>query len=36
MLYYARWLKTVLPGTRIDFLPAGSPFSGVATGAGKS
>ncbi len=27
----ATWLQTVLPGTRIDFIPAGSPFSMVAT-----
>ena len=27
----AVWLKTVLPGMRIDFIPAGSPFSDVVT-----
>ena len=31
MQYCATWLKTVLPGLRIDFIPAGSPFSDVVT-----
>jgi putative NIF3 family GTP cyclohydrolase 1 type 2 len=31
MQYCATWLKTVLPGIRIDFIPAGSPFSDVVT-----
>ena len=27
----ATWLKTKLPGMRIDFIPAGSPFTDVVT-----
>ncbi len=28
----ATWLKSVLPGVRVDFIPAGSPFTAVVTG----
>ena len=31
MRYCATWLKSVLPGMRIDFIPAGSPFSMIST-----
>ena len=31
----ATWLRGVLPGMRIDFIPAGSPFTAVETAAGK-
>jgi putative NIF3 family GTP cyclohydrolase 1 type 2 len=31
MRYCATWLRTILPGIKIDFIPAGSPFTAVAT-----
>jgi putative NIF3 family GTP cyclohydrolase 1 type 2 len=35
MRYCAAWLKGVLPGTRIDFIAAGSPFVDVESTTGK-